>query len=891
MTDSIIKTLLVNTAVFSVLFGAMLLVRKPLKKRMSPAMLLALWAVVVIKLATPFGFEADISLFPSLPEKTYTAAAGENYEPAVLSSGYDAYAQYKNAGQAPAQTAPAKTAGASEGKAVAAPAGEKASSIALSWTEAAVCVWAAGALASGLLLFLSAAHLKRRMLHARLHTPLRVRRVFGDCRKALGITRSVGIVLQSSLLSPVIMGAVKPVLVLPENAAHISEQSLRHVMMHELVHLKRGDLWAIRFMNALSAVYWFNPLARLCFKYIREDMETACDHRVIKTLGQNGRLAYIGTVLQYAGSAKPERLAAAMGLADGRPAMEKRIKGMFGTARTGVKGRITAALLACLMLAVCALTACQPTPEKPFVQPKNNDSVQQAINSSAPEKSAEIHKFSAPATWQSSVRDEAKKIDINVNAQVSVPADTWGLYELVPQVADKAYLDNVLKAVIGTAEIYGEDTYLSRDDLEANLVQVKRQLERMKDTKPDPRKEGENVNPPKNTPAAAEGENVNSPKSTPAPAEAGDVQTNIDMVAELEKRVSDIENALAGAPDKSTTQRAPIDLNILLQENPVIPDANTDLIESGMPSVSFYEPTGEIYIHGFADTGKEEPAYVDFYKRPGGGISIKFQNAGAGNVGGFSGREPLTGEPLYKVSMTEEQAAGIARQAVSDMGLGYLDIAAVHKMSIYDRSRMDGDRMPECYAFTFNRNLDGVTAAYSYRGGGFTDEQKDEYEQQYAKSWPISEALIGVDDSGVVFAQINAAVSDVNKLAAGVELKSFDEIMDIFNQQAAIEGCFADAGLEELVVGRSVEVDEIKLDYMPTIWKDHPDQLIFVPVWDFFGSETTTYDENFPDKEHSDLYASLDENYQRRNDMGDQAILTINALDGTIMQRLPGPDW
>ena len=59
---------------------------------------------------------------------------------------------------------------------------------------------------------------------------------------------------------------------------------------------------------------------------------------------------------------------------------------------------------------------------------------------------------------------------------------------------------------------------------------------------------------------------------------------------------------------------------------------------------------------------------------------------------------------------------------------------------------------------------------------------------------------------------------------------------------------------------------------MPTIWKDHPDEIIFVPVWDFFGSETTTFDKNA--KEKGDLYESLDENYQRTDDLGCQSILT-----------------
>jgi hypothetical protein len=86
MTESIITTLLVNAAVFSVLFRLFMLARLKLKKHLSPAAMLALWAVVVIKLVVPFGFEAGISLIPAVPESAYTAAGADDYTPGALTS-------------------------------------------------------------------------------------------------------------------------------------------------------------------------------------------------------------------------------------------------------------------------------------------------------------------------------------------------------------------------------------------------------------------------------------------------------------------------------------------------------------------------------------------------------------------------------------------------------------------------------------------------------------------------------------------------------------------------------------------------------------------------------------------------------------------------------------
>jgi len=302
------------------------------------------------------------------------------------------------------------------------------------------------------------------------------------------------------------------------------------------------------------------------------------------------------------------------GLRDGRPAMEKRIKGMFGITRTGVKGRITAVCIAVIMLAGVFMTACQPTPEKPFVQSKASDAVERAITSSAPGNSAKADKFSAPATWQSSVKDEAKKIEINVNARVSVPTDTWGLYELIPQSVDRAYLDAVLKALIGDSQIYGEDTYRSREELEADLVRLKGQLEKAKNMQPAGKDEKNSDEDP--------GKNVQ--------------MQMVDVAAELEKRIADIEKAIINAPDTKTVQKVPIDLGILFSDNPNVPEINREGLEFGVSSVEINRDNGGIYIKGLADTGKEEPAQITLYKSPGGGINVEVRNVGAGNTASYA---------------------------------------------------------------------------------------------------------------------------------------------------------------------------------------------------------------------------------------------------------------
>ncbi len=358
MTYKIILSLLVNTAVFSVFFCAALLIRKTAGRRISPALKLALWAVVLIKLVMPFGFESGLSILPA-------TAAVENrpFEQTRAADGTaDAYVETNDTLVPESYSADTpgiqpehnnETAAETDGSRPVTAAG-------IDWTVIALCVWAAGATAVNLILFMSSVNLRRRIRHARMETPRHITQLAERCQKELGIRREVKITVQSALDKPVIMGAVRPMLVLPDNAELLDGEALRHVLLHELTHFKGGDLWAIKLMNILRAVYWFNPLVWAALRLVREDIELACDQKVIKALGQRHRLSYIETVLSFAGHSPSDRFAAAMGLFDGRPSMERRIKGMFGKTKTGIKGRVTAGFMAALILAVSALTACQP---------------------------------------------------------------------------------------------------------------------------------------------------------------------------------------------------------------------------------------------------------------------------------------------------------------------------------------------------------------------------------------------------------------------------------------------------------------------------------------------------------------------------------------------------
>lgn len=835
MTAEFIRTLLVNSAVFSALFGAMLLVRKLFAKKMSAMLRYALWAAVMVKLLLPFGFESSLSplgWFPAAParaEARYVPPAEP--EPPAADS-----APYAPAGDAAGSNAvPPHNASTGPTQPAAPHAREQAAN--LGWTDWAMIAWAAGAAATGAWLLVCMALARRRMARNGAAAPRRMMGMLEECGRELGIRRRVSLRLNKAVAVPAVAGVFRPVLMLPAGAVKYDGASLRHILLHELAHLKNGHLPVIQLMNLLTAVYWFNPLAWLCFGLVRRDMETVCDQQVLRLVGREQRDGYVQTVLGFSAAPNARKLHAALAMSSGRKHMERRIRDMFRRRRSGAGARAAAALIAAVMLAASALTACQHTPEKNIVQSKDNDSVQNAIRND-PQSTGEGFSYAAPASWKSTVQDDDKDMSIYVDASVDVPSEHWGIYELIPREITRGEADAAIRALIGDGELRSASPNPSVAELQEQIIQIQAEMAKAKS--------------------------------------AGNTEL-YDIYAK--EKLPHLQAELAEAGGSGSGDIKKITPDLLFEDY-------SGLSEREQQAYGLSYGTGTVRANWQADLGKAAPARIQIALTDGT-MKASFVNNGTNDDfpqrGAFSGDGALRG---LTISFKDAQAA--ARQAMEKLGYGYLDIAAVNTNEVYDPERLKNNEYPQCYEFTFNRNLDGVPVAFSYWNGGlWTEDEWEEY-NQYAVSWTMREAVVQVDDSGVIGVKINVPKSDVKRLAYGVELMDFEEIMGVFEKQVLIEGCFSPLKDQFDVKNKSVYVRSIKLNYMPTAWKDHPGEMIFVPVWDFYGSQTTLYNAKPSDVDSKglDRYQQwVDGQLQRSVDLGEQSILTINALDGTIMRR------
>jgi len=223
------------------------------------------------------------------------------------------------------------------------------------WLAAAGVVWLAGAAAVAALTV--AAHwrfradvLKRAEAVGADERDLRD--IFDECREKLGVRMPVGLRIVPDLPSPAALGLRKPVVLIPRRlVGRLGREEWTCVFAHELVHVRRRDALWNTLMTAFAAAHWFNPLAWIACRAMREDQELACD----AVLGRHVNPVQYGRMLARAAELQTHAArGAAIPFLSGRSKLtRRRMEMLFARKRTA----LTLIAVVCILAAAAVIAA------------------------------------------------------------------------------------------------------------------------------------------------------------------------------------------------------------------------------------------------------------------------------------------------------------------------------------------------------------------------------------------------------------------------------------------------------------------------------------------------------------------------------------------------------
>lgn len=105
--------------------------------------------------------------------------------------------------------------------------------------------------------------------------------------------------------APLVTGLLRPCIFLPQDFdQRFNREEQVWVLIHELTHIHRKDLWVQFVMESMRGLFWFNPLVHLAAYFMQADQELACDYSVLNKRNGQDRYQYGKALMAGATSAR-----------------------------------------------------------------------------------------------------------------------------------------------------------------------------------------------------------------------------------------------------------------------------------------------------------------------------------------------------------------------------------------------------------------------------------------------------------------------------------------------------------------------------------------------------------------------------------------------------------
>jgi beta-lactamase regulating signal transducer with metallopeptidase domain len=412
----------------SVLLVVIVIIRALTLHKLPKKTFLVLWGVVICRLLIPFSIPSRFSIYTGLelakqllPDQTATSVSA----PLVLTGG-------------------ANITGAAS--VIEAAGGATSADTAAAYLSPDIAVWLIGLCACSLFFIITYIKCRKEFRTALPVDNGYINRWLRENR----LRRMVQIRQSDRIHAPLTYGVFRPVILLPKTIDWTDEASLKIILTHEMIHIRRFDMLTKLVLTAAVCVHWFNPIVWVMYVLANRDIELACDEAVVRTFGVTIQSAYALTLIGL-----EEKKSAPAPLISGfsKDAIEERITAIMKTKKYSMPVIVFAVLL------VVGLTVGFTTSNVKAVDKVN-------LQTASPQDDSEISSTDVP-----NAEPSGDTANMDTTAYSGYPVNQYGWTygsALMRQTLGLEYDADLMEA-IGAK---GQSGYIKKVDRELNMPAI-----------------------------------------------------------------------------------------------------------------------------------------------------------------------------------------------------------------------------------------------------------------------------------------------------------------------------------------------------------------------------------------------------------------------------------
>lgn len=271
-----------------------------------------------------------------------------------------------------------------------------------------------------------------------------------------------------------------------------------------------------------------------------------------------------------------------------------------------------------------------------------------------------------------------------------------------------------------------------------------------------------------------------------------------------------------------------------------------------------------LYIKG--DLGKKKPATLEILSKNENQSDTHLDFRNTNNGGTYDDNYDNTYEPATnKIKYSQQDAINMAKDILNKMGIQGYEYSALRlglSGVVFGKEQGTTNNADQAYIVYFTKVYNGIPSVFDTKlgGGVAVVAQPDAPPSSY------DVIKVAVDNDGISTITWRGREKQTDILENNVQLKPFDEIQKIFENDIKVKYAYTDNSTQSASEAPNFKckINKISLGYMRIPQKDSTNEFLAVPVWDFFSDGQVVQSGGTP---------------------GFDSIITINAIDGTIVDR------